>query len=311
MISEETLNHTITSKHFKGWSLAFALARNLCADLLRANDYYLARMITSDTLNFRTPEGKKHCDESLAFHLASTEVGREILMHDNYRLLKMISEETLNHIITSGHYKGWSLAFPLALTEDGRKILMHDNYRLLNMISEETLHHQISNGPYKGKSIECFLLSTLAGCIALEHRCEALSSEGYHQFNRDSKARAKTLSMQDEFLSSLLGGTNTSEFKSEADQNATDNNPRPIKKLKHSDQGEALKINSPCLRGEVPYGSASSSPLSASGGSGVVSNSCFFGGPVQFSDENSSRNVLADGFDASKDTSTKKQKTTR
>jgi hypothetical protein len=298
MISEETLNHIIASKGYRGRSIAFALARGDGVDLLKANSYRLARMITSDTLNYRIPDGQGDCGESLAFHLASAEVGIEVLMHDNCRLLNMISEETLNHVITSKDYKGWSLAFALArddgvgllqandyhlasmitsdtlnhripdgevdsgeslafrlaLTEDGRKILMHDNYRLLNMISEETLHHKISNGPYKGNSIECLLLSTLAGCKALEHRYKALLSKGDDQLNSDSKALAKTLSAQDKIRDSIQ---------------------------------------------KVPYGSASSSALLASGRSHVVSSSRFFsGGSVQSSEEDISRSVLAGGSGA-------------
>ena len=131
-------------------------------------------IIAPEILNYCIPveEGGAYTGQSVAFWLAATVEGRKILALNEARLAKLISENTLNHVITQGQPIGESVAFWLAATVEGQNILALHEGTLAKLISEDTLNHVIRQGQFAGASIAFALAATGEGqnILALHER---------------------------------------------------------------------------------------------------------------------------------------------
>ncbi len=81
--------------------------------------------------------------------------------------LDLITDDTLNHVITSGQIAGQSVAFFLSAMHEGRAILAANQYRLANLVSQDTLNHIITAGPKAGLSVTFWLVATPQGLALL------------------------------------------------------------------------------------------------------------------------------------------------
>ncbi len=113
--------------------------------VLAKNDYYLANLITAETLNYITIQANYN-GESVAFFLVKkyhspfTIPNHKILTANGCRLLNLIDKFCLNYIIKSHKYHGESVALHLSVP-------LHNlnGFKLLNLISRETLNATITD----------------------------------------------------------------------------------------------------------------------------------------------------------------------
>ena len=91
-----------------------------CEIILR--DSQLRQYIDVSLLNMRD-EREDYKNQSIAFWLARSQMGRKVLAADDGKLIKSIGEDTPNAVISSGHHAGTSVLYWLGESDDGRRLL--------------------------------------------------------------------------------------------------------------------------------------------------------------------------------------------
>ena len=102
LVSPDTLNHIITVGETKGQSAAYHLVLTLDQNALLLQEFLQLHLILNATaLNhvISTSPPSPHQDISVAFLLARTPLGRNLLQLGNCRLCELLSPATLSHVM--------------------------------------------------------------------------------------------------------------------------------------------------------------------------------------------------------------------
>ena len=121
-------------------TLQFAINSNQLYFIMDvANTGITDLQINSQDLNGIIQEGP-FAGVSVAFWLALSRNGQQILAANNYALTRLITKQTLNYIHTEGTYTGDSIVSLLSTTLAGVAILSAHSYELGMKISHKTLN---------------------------------------------------------------------------------------------------------------------------------------------------------------------------
>lgn len=106
---------------------------------------------------------------SVAYMLANSDLGREMLLANDYDLATQINIDVLNRMIIDEPNRGFTVALCLAKYEsvDGVSIFAARGYKLARMISVNTLNSIVTTGSCIGESVALYLSSDAPGCRVL------------------------------------------------------------------------------------------------------------------------------------------------
>lgn len=116
--------------------------------------------ITEVTLNYLIDKGR-YKGHTVAYNLMKNEIGIKMLCYNNFKLAKLISANTLNHVVLAKLYIGESVAFHMVTPQDDKRTQdlvykLHEICKFPMRLSEYTLNAIVEDS---GLSI-AYLLST-------------------------------------------------------------------------------------------------------------------------------------------------------